>query len=340
MRAQQDLRRRSRSIAPTNIVVALLGVLGGGRAAHAQSADAEALFNQGDKLMTEGKLAQACDAFEGSNRAEPRAGTLIRLGDCREQNQQLASAWSAYNDALARVKDPRKRELATARIAALAARLSYLTVEVSSDARADGLTISRNGQVVDPALWNRAQPVDGGDYVILARAPGRADWRSTARVATSGAKVRIEVPRLDEPTGLTSPTAQPVATAGAGEAGRSSALLTSRRKLAIGVAGASVVSIVVGGILGNAANGKHDDAFRLCPEPAKPCDDAPQARALIQVAQRRALEANVAFGIAAASAVAAGVLWFTGAPDTESMRVAVVPGASPSETRVVVMGRF
>src|SRR5436190_2215525 len=32
--------------------------------------------------MAEGKLAQACDAFEASNRVEQRAGTLIRLGEC------------------------------------------------------------------------------------------------------------------------------------------------------------------------------------------------------------------------------------------------------------------
>src|SRR3954471_19716733 len=85
--------------------------VGGGRA-DAQSAEAEALFNEGDKLMAAGQLAQACDAFESSNRIETRAGTLVRLGECREQNHQLASAWSAYKDALTRAKDPRKHDIA------------------------------------------------------------------------------------------------------------------------------------------------------------------------------------------------------------------------------------
>jgi cytochrome c-type biogenesis protein CcmH/NrfG len=58
----------------------------------AQSAEAEALFTEGDTLMKQGKVAEACEAFEASNRIEPRAGTLIRLGECREQNHQLASA--------------------------------------------------------------------------------------------------------------------------------------------------------------------------------------------------------------------------------------------------------
>src|SRR5258705_11524929 len=110
--------------------------------------------------MVDGKLAQACAAFEASNRVEPRGGTLIRLGECREQNHQLASAWSAYKDALNRVKDPRKRELAAARVAALEPRLSYLTVSVPEDSRVDGLVITRNGGAPDLGLWNRAIPVD------------------------------------------------------------------------------------------------------------------------------------------------------------------------------------
>jgi len=172
--------------------------------------------------------------------------------------------------------------------------------------------------------------------VIVARAPGRADWQATARVSPSGAKVHIEVPKLDEHGGST----PPVVTTGTGEAARSSGWLTTRRKLAIGVAGASVISVVVGGVLGESANGKHDDAFRLCPEPSKPCGQAPEARALIKAAQGRALDANVAFGVAAAAAITAGVLWFTGAPDTEAMQLSVVPSVSPSETGLAVMGRF
>src|SRR6059058_5723916 len=95
MRARLDLQRRRVSIAAISVA---LGVLGASRAAHAQNAEAEALFDDGNRLMSSGKLAQACDAFEASNRTEPRAGTLIQLGECREQNQQMASAWSARSE--------------------------------------------------------------------------------------------------------------------------------------------------------------------------------------------------------------------------------------------------
>jgi len=349
MRARLDLQRRLASIAAISGAFFILAGLVGGSRAHAQSAEAEGLFNDGNKQMAEGKLAQACDAFEASNRVEPRAGTLIRLGECREQNQQLASAWSAYKDALTRVKDPRKREVATAKARALESRLSYLTVSVSDDSRIEGLTLTRSGKSVDPMLWNRALAVDGGDYVIAGRAPGHEEWQTTARVPIEGAKVNVEVPKLKELSKLASPSPPPATPSllpsgtepADHDAARSKGMFTTRRKIAIGVVGASVIGVVAGAVLGASAKGKQNDAFKLCPEPATPCREADQSNALIKSSHSRALEANVAFGIGAAAAIGAGVLWFTGAPDAESpRRVSVVPSVVPGETGVVVMGRF
>jgi len=131
------------------LITASIAVISIASRAHAQSAEAESLFNDGDRLMAEGKLTEACDAFEASNRIEQRAGTLVRLGECREQNHELASAWSAYKDALTRVKDPRKRDIASAKAAAIEPRLSYLTVSVPEESRVDGLEITRNGRPLD-----------------------------------------------------------------------------------------------------------------------------------------------------------------------------------------------
>src|SRR5262249_13795797 len=125
---------RRLSIAAISIGIFLCGSeLGTGRLAHAESPEAEALFNDAGKLMADGKLAAACVASDASNRIEPRAGPLIRLGECRELTHQIASAWSAYKDALTRVRDPRKRDLARTRAAALEPRLSYLTVLVPDE---------------------------------------------------------------------------------------------------------------------------------------------------------------------------------------------------------------
>jgi hypothetical protein len=341
-----DLQRRRVSIAAISVA---LGVLVASHAAHAQNAEAEALFDDGNKLMTSGKLAQACDAFEASNRAEPRAGTLIRLGECREQNQQVASAWSAYRDALTRVKDPRKRDYAQGKATALEARLSYLTVSVSDESRIESLTITRNGAAFDQALWNRALPVDGGDYVIVGHAPGHEEWQTTAHVPAEHAKISVEVPKFKELAKLAPPATVPAkpATQPAGteprddEAAPAQGMFTTRRKIALGVAGASVISVAAGVVLGMTAKGKEDDAFKLCPDPTMVCSQAAQANSLIQSSHSWALGANIAYGVAAAAAIGAGVLWFTGAPRAETApRVSVVPSLAPGQPGVLVQGSF
>jgi hypothetical protein len=316
--------------------IALLIASGTGRA-HAQNAEAESLFAEGGKLMADGKLAEACDAFEASNRAEPRAGTLIRLGECREQNRQFASAWSAYKDALNRVKDPRKRQFASAKAAALASRLSYLTISVPDDTRVDGLVLTRNGKPLDPTLWNRALPVDGGDFVVAGRAPGHEEWQTTAHVPGEGARISVEVPRFKEIAALLPPPTPEPAPASVVEPPpppRSASPVdepapgwSTRRKIALGAAATSVLALAAGTALGLSARAKQSDAHALCPDPGAGCDGADRANDLVRSGHKLAISADVAFGVAGATAIAAGVLWFTGGP--ESHRVAVVPiGAS------------
>lgn len=204
MRTHQNPIGYRSTIAAINIA---FGLLFGVSRAHAQSATAEGLFTDGNKLMTRGKLVEACVAFQTSNRVEPRAGTLLRLGDCREKNQQLASAWSAYKDARNLATDPRKRKYATAKVTALEKQLSYLTVIVSDQGQIPGLALTRNGSSFDPALWNRALPVDGGDYVITAQAPGYDTWEKTVHVPEADGNLSVDVPILAKtrPHSVTSP---------------------------------------------------------------------------------------------------------------------------------------
>ncbi len=329
---------------PRALSIAAISLLVSTRA-HAQSAEAEQLFSDGDRLMKQGKLAEACDAFEASNKLEARAGTLIRLGECREQNHQYASAWSAFKDALTRVKDARKKEIATKKVAELEPRLSFLTVSVPDEARIDGLQLARNGQSLDPVLWNRAVPVNGGEYTIAGRAPGHEEWRTTVNVPDEKGHVSVDVPKFKELGKLVPPSpSKPVATAPAKQAEPDAELedraaapsrWTGKRKLAVGLGAAAVVGVAAGALLGSKANSDQSDAHKLCPDPATPCTSADQANSLNSSARSKALEANIAFGVAGVAAIAAGVLWFTGAPESRH-RVAIVPAG----TTLAVMGRF
>ena len=344
-RLERALRRLS--IAATSVICLVAHAV----PVRAQSAEAEALFAEGDALMKQNKLAEACDAFDASNRIETRAGTLIRLGECREKNHQLASAWSAYKDALTRVKDAKKRTIATDRVTQLEAKLSYLTVSVPDESRVDGLALTRNGQPLDPALWNRAVPVNGGEYVIGGRAPGHEEWKTSVTVPNEAGKVSVEIPKFKElgkllpvppdrpPPGGGATVIQPPA----GEEhddGSPTGRWTTKRKAAVGASGVAAVGLVAGIVLGTQAKGKQSDAHALCPDRQAPCAGADQAEALIKAGQNRALGANVAFGVAGAAAIAAGVLWFTGAPESSPHRVAIVPSITPDTTTITAFGRF
>ena len=320
------------------MVVVGLVVIGHVAVARAQNADAEALFTEADALEAAGKLDEACDVFEASNRIEPRAGTMIRLGACREAQGRLASAWSAYKDALTRVKDQRKRQVAEQRVAALESRLSYLIVSVPDESRVDGLTIQRNGAALDPGLWNRAAPVDGGTYVIEGAAPGHEPWRTTVEVDQADDRAAVEVPRFKvlrvlavTPEVLADERDdRPPPPRGMG----------SRRRVAIGAGAVGAAALIAGGVLGMQARGLERDAYDLCPDPAAPCAEAARAEELLDRGGSRALMANVALGTGAVAIAGATVLWLTSGRESRPAAVSIVPRASARAAALDVTWRF
>src|SRR5262249_52637253 len=145
------------------------------RIATAQKADtdAQALFDQAKALMKDGKLAEACQAFEASDHASPATTTLLNAAACRDKNGQLATAWGLFREAERRSRgtDDKLHGVATTHADALAPRLSRLTIVVTD--RAPGLVVSRDGATIDAGAWNLALPIDGGRYTITATAQGR-----------------------------------------------------------------------------------------------------------------------------------------------------------------------
>jgi hypothetical protein len=320
----------------------------------AQSAEAEALFTDAARLFKAGRIDEACDAFNASNRIEPRAGTMIRLGECRERQGRLASAWSSYRDALTRVKDPHKKQVAIDRIAALEPTLSKLTIVVPEANRVGALAITRNGAAVDSGLWNRAIPTDGGKLVFVAKAPGFKDWTTTVTVPVANGNVRVDVPRLEPvPVAAEPPVAGgpdqrrqaervgDVETAPAGHDAPPPSRMTNKRKIALGVGVIALGAGVTGVLLGRSAKGLEDDAYGLCPDPQTPCADAARAMDLVERGATRSTYANIAFGASAGAAVVATVLWLVGAPDREpSHRVSVTPRIEHGFAGAAMEGRF
>jgi hypothetical protein len=176
------------------------------REAHAQpqpsstaNAEADALFDQGRALMDAGKLAEACRAFDASQRLSPAVSTLFNQANCRELNHQLATAYGLFREADRQTRAPlddgtqKLNRVATARARALEPRLSKLTIEAAT---VPGLEVRRNDAVVDPATWGRALPLDGGTYKLTATAPDHEPWSGTIVVETEGDAKTVKIPRL------------------------------------------------------------------------------------------------------------------------------------------------
>lgn len=171
--------------------------------AGAQTATAQAqnLFDEGRRLLAGGKIAEACLAFEASEKLDPVVTTQLNLASCREQNNQLASAWAAFVEAerMAHAAGNGKLEkVANGHARKLQPRLSRLTIAVPPDRRIAGLEVLRGSDPVDAARWNQAVPIDGGSYTITARAPGREPWSTITTVKTEGDVQTVSVPQLTE----------------------------------------------------------------------------------------------------------------------------------------------
>jgi tetratricopeptide (TPR) repeat protein len=156
------------------------------------------------------------------------------------------------------------------------------------------------------AIQGGSIAVAPGPHVLVARAKGFIDRRiqiSAARAPDYQLAIELARPAPEPP------------------------LFTSRRKIALAAGGVGLLAASAGIVLGVQSGRLDDDTYALCPSPASPCPDAPEANDLNQRARSRALQANIAYGVASGAAIAAAVLWFTGAPGAGApeSRIAVTP---------------
>jgi len=165
-------------------------------------AQAEVLFRQGRDLLAAGKVAEACSAFEESQRLDAAMTTLLNLAGCREKLGQLATAWGLFLDAARQSRsstDAASRQLhavAETRAKKLEPRVSRLTINVPQQSQIDGLAITRGTDRISAVMWNRALPVDGGTYTVTAHAPGSSSWSTQITVAVESDTKTIEIPDL------------------------------------------------------------------------------------------------------------------------------------------------
>ncbi|HEV7555899.1 MAG TPA: hypothetical protein VGO00_10610 [Kofleriaceae bacterium] len=301
--------------------------------AYAQPAtvQAQSLFDEGRKLLDAGKIAEACTAFEASQKLDPAITTLLNLADCREQNHQLASAWGTFEDAnrMARAANNDKlAKVASNHSSKLEPRLSHLTVTVAHPVA--GLEITRGKDNIDGASWNHTLPIDGGVYTITAKAPGREPWLTTIEIKQEGESRTLEIPELTPSAVVAAPVhgapnnPMPVDRV-------DTPVTTSRAVVVPIVLGGAAVVLGLGGVLLDLSG---DSTFD-------------QAKASTNQAQRDALESSAnhkryiaeGFGVAAIGAAGAALyLYFSASGQPRA--TALAPMASPHGGGIAVFGHW
>jgi hypothetical protein len=297
------------------------------------------MFREGRTLLAAGKIAEACAAFEASHKLEPAMSTLMNLAACRERNGQLATAWGLFLDVERRTRTAgddasrRLHQVALDRAARLEPRISKLTISVSAESQIDRLEILRGSDAIEPAMWNRALPVDGGSYQIIARAPGASAWASDVTVAPEGDVKTVEIPKLQSAVTPVAPRTSSGAS-GPGAAGRDAP--SPRLPLIIAGGGALLLGGALGAILWG--NSTYDQAR---------AEQTSQARrdALYSAANTRR---HVALGLAAAGVACGGVaswLYLRGrrvepGATSATARTRVVPVVGGDGAGLFVVGSF
>jgi hypothetical protein len=235
-----------------------------------KAASAQALFDEGLRLMNAGQPASACPKFAASQKLDPGMGTKFRLAECYEKVGKTASAWALFieiGDEARGAKRPDREKIARKRAEVLAPKLARMTVFVSPEmTNLAGLEVRRDGTVLEKAVWDAPLPIDPGEHFLTATAPGKTPWESKPVVVQDSKTIEVIIPRLDnapKPVVLTSPV--PVM----------SAVIEKRSVMpAIVLGGVALVAAGVGGALLAVSGSKKNSAINLAgsiPENEKPC---------------------------------------------------------------------
>lgn len=308
------------------VVAALLCVTPSARAAdpsEGSAAAAEALFQEGRKLMDAKHYGDACPKFLASHKMAPAVGTLLNLADCYEKNGQFASAWARFHEAVAlarRLGRPDREKVARDRADKLEPRLLKLTIT----AEEPNVTVTLDGAALDPAALGSPVPVDPGKHVIEATAKGKRPFTTTLEIGERAKSSRVEIPALEaepEPPKEEPRRAPPPPPPAPEEGSRGGA----QRTLGVIAMGAGVVGVAVGTVFGLRTSSTWSEAQTHCRGidcDATGVDLANQARSSGNIS-------TVAFVAGGALLAGGAVLYFTAPRDP-----ARAGAAPPAQARV------
>lgn len=177
------------------------------------TATAETLFKHGLAELKAGNYAKACPALDESFRLDPRAGTLFTAAECDLAWGKSATAMARFDEFLSFVDklpaDQRTKQAERVRVAKdrkhqLETEVPRLTIQVANPP--DGLVVKRDEAIQRAATFGIPLPVDPGDHLVTAEAPGRTtrSWKlSLAKRASETVSITLELAPAAAPAAST-----------------------------------------------------------------------------------------------------------------------------------------
>jgi hypothetical protein len=150
-------------------------------------------------LLDNGRVAEACDKLEESQRLDPAGGTLLNLAKCHELEGKLALAWADYVGAAELAKRAGRNDrvkLAKERAEALRPQLAELKVLVIESV--PDLVLLVDGVELREGSYGVSLPVDPRVIVVDAAAPGYVARRLMTEKLRAGEKAVLELPPLEK----------------------------------------------------------------------------------------------------------------------------------------------
>lgn len=312
--------------------VTCVGVLSLSVPARAQSegtaAAAESLFQEGRKLMDAKRYGEACPKFAASQKMAPAIGTLLNLADCYEKNNQLASAWARFHEAIAlaqRLGRTAREQTARERADKLEPRLIKLTIL----SRTAGVEVKLDGAPIDSAAMATPIPVDPGRHSVEATAKGKKPFTKDFEVTEKSRSPSVEIPVLeDEPRAEVRDDRTDPKKDKKTSTPDESKKWPAQKTLGLVIAGVGVVGLGVGGIFGLRTRSQWSEAVEHCT--GNECDQ--DGFDLANSARTSGNISTVAVIAGGAFLVGGGILFFT-APKTpkstaaSTLRVGLGPGS-------------
>lgn len=306
----------------------LIGATPGDARAQTATGDqaaAEALFQDALKLIENQQWAEACPKLEESVRLERAAGAVLNLAACYEQTGKTASAWALFIEGMnaIRRKSPNDPRVAVAQqhADALTAKLSKLSVEVPAEARVAGLVVKRDGTEVGTPQWGTGIPVDPGQHVVEASAPGRETWKVEIKVDARPETVVVKVEPLKVTPGAGGEKPAPGPTMSTSPDRPPPEMISSwstQKKVALATGAAGAVGLAAGAILGGLAASKNGEMSQFCTDGSPP---ACNATGMGIAGDVKTFGTSSTIGFIAGGALLAGgvALWLTapGAPSSK-----------------------